>query len=75
MKTFFSELKKLTIYFSILGGQNQKNGHISVPDAPNAKTKKDSESTSKNTSKKIGLKKFWSTPTHLYDVKGQNTGF
>ena len=59
MKTFFSELKKSTIYFSILGGQNQKNGHISVPDASNAKTKKDLESTSKNTSKKIGQKKIF----------------
>ena len=63
MRDFYSELKKLTIYGSILGGQNQKNGHSSLPEAPNAKTNTDSESTSKNTSKKIGLKKFFITPT------------
>ena len=50
----------MTIYF---GGQNQKNGHSSLPEAPNAKPNTDSESTSKNTSKKIGLKKVFITPT------------
>merc|ERR1711911_436404 len=39
-------------------GQNQKNGHISVPDGQKSKIFFLSESTSKNTSKKIGKKKF-----------------
>ena len=63
LRDFYSELKKMTIYGSIFGGQNQKNGHSSLPEAPNAKPNTDSESTSKNTSKKIGLKKVFITPT------------
>ena len=53
----------MTIYGSIFGGQNQKNGHSSLPEAPNAKPNTDSESASKNTSKKVGLKKFFIAPT------------
>ena len=60
---FIQSWKKMTIYGSIFGGQNQKNGHSSLPEAPNAKPNTDSESTSKNTSKKIGLKKVFITPT------------
>ena len=63
MRDFYSELKKMTIYGSIFGGQNQKNGHSSLPEAPNAKPNTDSESASKNTSKKVGLKKFFIAPT------------
>ena len=48
---------------ALCGGQNRKNGHSSLPEAPNAKPNTDSESASKNTSKKIGLKKFFIAPT------------
>ena len=40
-------------------GQNQKNGDISVPDGQNFYRFFLSDSTSKNTSKKIGQKKFF----------------
>ena len=73
LRDFYSELKKMTIYGSIFGGQNQKNGHSSLPEAPNAKTNTDSESTSKNTSKKIGLKRIFITPTrNIGDQRSKN---
>ena len=67
-------MKKLTIFFSIRGGQNQFFGLFSAPDGPKSKTQISLESTSKNTSKKIAQKKIYITPTQKFDVKGQNTG-
>ena len=73
LRDFYSELKKMTIYGSIFGGQNQKNGHSSLPEAPNTKPNTDSESTSKNTSKKIGLKRIFITPTR--NIGGQRSKY
>ena len=70
---FIQSWKKMTIYGSIFGGQNQKNGHSSLPEAPNAKPNTDSESTSKNTSKKIGLKRIFITPTQ--NIGGQRSKY
>ena len=64
----------MTEYGTIWADQNQKNGDISVPDGQNFYRFFLSDSTSKNTSKKIGQKKIWLTPTQFFDVKGQNTG-
>ena len=47
----------MTEYGTIWADQNQKNGDISVPDGRKSKPSLSPESTSKNTSKKIGQKK------------------
>ena len=60
---FFHFLKNRLRKIALCRGQNQKNGHSSLPEAPNAKPNTDSESASKNTSKKVGLKKFFIAPT------------
>ena len=48
----------MTEYGTIWADQNQKNGDISAPDGQKSKIFFLSESTSKNTSKKIDEKKF-----------------
>ena len=63
LRDFYLFLKNRLRKIALCRGQNQKNGHSSLPEAPNAKTNTDSESTSKNTSKKIGLKRIFITPT------------
>ena len=49
-------------------GQNQKNGDFSAPDGQNFNRFFLSDSTSKNTSKKVGDKKFWHTPTQFFVI-------
>jgi hypothetical protein len=66
-------LKKLTIFFSIRGGQNQFFGLFSAPDDPKSKTQIYLESASKNTSEKNATKKNYITPTQIFDVKGRKT--
>ena len=66
-------MKKLTIFFSIRGGQNQFFGLFSAPDDPKSKTQIYLESASKNTSEKNATKKNYITPTQIFDVKGRKT--
>ena len=73
-RKIFRFFEKMTEYGTIWADQNQKNGDISVPDGQNFYRFFLSDSTSKNTPKKIGQKKIWLTPTQFFDVKGQNTG-
>jgi hypothetical protein len=59
LEDFFIILKNRLSKIALCRGQNQKNGDISAPDGRKSKPSLSPESTSKNTSKKIGQKKIF----------------
>ena len=65
---FFYYFEKSTKKNCPVWGQNQKNGEISAPDGQNLYRFFLSDSTSKNTSKKVGEKIFWYTPTQIFVI-------